>query len=498
MQNFFKLYYDYTRSNEPPANYHAWCGISAISALLGKKCFIPQGKFTTFPNTYVVLVGVPATRKSTAMNVAKGLVRACGKVPLSPESATRESLIDDMARSRVEWNLNGKDISYWQSSAFVTELEQFIGGKHINDAMVKFLTAIWDEPFFKERTRKGGEVIIHNPYFTMLACCTTSWMNDKLQADVISDGFTRRTIFVFESEINCLNPWPTNTPEEEALVEPLTKEALRIFNIGGQFNLTPQAREKYDALYMNQRKMAEKHSHQLEHYFSSRHILIQKISMCLSAACRSDKIIDSRIIELANVFLLETEKNLDRLFAGVGRNELAPVAARILDILAKRGSLTATQIFSDLTFADINSVELDLILDTLVASGNLSRDHYQSASEHPVEYALVKKPEKQESVNLLELASRLEASSETLSAETASFVQLPEVAPETARLLSRQEEKKVDSAQGLLLRGKSPKPLGNQEVLSALGLGLSVNGKIEAVRSQTQPSLPGLEQAQNG
>lgn len=494
MQNFFKLYYDYTRSTEPPANYHAWCGISAISALLGKKCFIPQGKFTTFPNTYVVLVGAPAMRKSTAMNVAKRLVRATGKVPLSPESATRESLIDDMARSRVEWNLNGKDISYWQSSAFVTELEQFIGGKHINDAMVKFLTAIWDEPFFKERTRKGGEVIIHNPYFTMLACCTTSWMNEKLQADVISDGFTRRTIFVFENEINCLNPWPEDSPEELALLEPLTKEALRIFSLGGQFHLTPQARSIYDKMYLNQRKMAENHSRQLEHYFSSRHILIQKISMCLSASIRSDKIIDSNIINVADAFLRETEKSLDRLFAGVGRNELAPIAAKVTDLISERGELDRNEIYSILTYADINADELDMVLSMLCQSNVLRVANYASAAEPRQGYELVKTPEKRVQVNLLELVSRLEVSSETLSSTTVASVQLPPVAPETAKLLTRLADSKADQSEGVLLRGKSMKPLDNREVLSSLGLGPPANGTVGVEKLQIQPSLPGLEQ----
>ena len=483
------------RLAEPPPNFNAWCAIGAISALLGKKCFIPQGHFTTFPNLYIVLVGPPATRKSTAMNVLKKMLRGVAKVPLAPESATRESLIDDMARARVEWNLLGKDISYWQATAFVTELEQFIGGKHINDAMVKFLTAIWDEPFFKERTRKGGEVTIHNPYFTMLACCTSSWINEKLQADVISDGFTRRTIFVNEQDLNCLNPWPEDGPREEELNGLMLKDALRIFNIAGKFHFTPEARAYYDALYMNQRKMAEDHIPQLEHYFSSRHILLQKVVMCLSAAHRSDRIVDSSTLRLANDFLLETEKSLDRLFAGVGRNELAPIAARITDILAEQGSLTEMGIFSKLTYASASFNEFRELLDTLVACGDVRRLEFGSGSSPSgglLEYELSKERPKRIVVNLLEKASRLKVSSEKLPEGTELSGTPPDLAPATEQLLQNQAQKKADHAQGVLLRGKSPEP---PETLATLLAKLDERKAPETeqvVQKSSQPSLPGL------
>jgi hypothetical protein len=196
--NFFELYARYTDRTEPPPNFHAWSAVGAISALLGKKCQIPQGHWTIFPNLYIVLVGSPGTRKSTAMNIAKKLVRLVSEIPIAAESTSREALIDFMATSRVMCTSNGADISYWQASSFGTELEQFLGGKHINQAMVGFLTAIWDESIFVEQTRKGGTVTINNPYFTMLGCCTPGWVTEKLKNDVITDGFSRRVIFALE------------------------------------------------------------------------------------------------------------------------------------------------------------------------------------------------------------------------------------------------------------------------------------------------------------
>lgn len=458
MHDFFQLYHKYVKLTEPPPNYHFWCGISAISALLGKKCFIPQGKFTTFPNLYVVLVGAPAMRKSTALSTAKNLVRATGKVPVAPESATRESLLDDMAASKVEFSLYGKDISYWQSSAFVGELEQFIGGKHVNDSMVKFMTAIWDEPFFKERTRKGGEVIIHNPYFTMLAACTSSWMNQKLQGDVISDGFTRRTIFVLETELNCKNSWPEDTEEEEQAKKLLAAESIRIFNLAGKFELTKEARVIWDKLYSEQDAWAEEHSPRLRPYFSSRHILLQKVAMCVSAATRSDRLIDSNCLMLSHNALLGTEKNLDKVFAGVGRNVLNPLCVDLIDYVQAHGETTLTKLL-ELYCKDLERKEFEEVIQTAVDLGGIKAVQYSSgSSEHHVAFEPVNKKKPGSSVNLLALACQLRVSSEKRNEGIASSGVLPALARETEQLLSNQQQKKSDLRQGILLRGKSPVP----------------------------------------
>lgn len=467
MSNFFKLYHDYTKTTEPPPNFHAWSAISVISALLGKKAHIPQGHFTVFPNLYVILVGTPGTRKSTAMNIAKRFVRLVPEVPIAPDSATRESLIDDMARNKVLAHEGHKEISYWQASSFGTELEQFLGGTHINRNMVGFLTAIWDEPTFKERTRKGGEVIIHNPYFSMLSCCTPSWVSTKLQENVISDGFSRRAIFALEEEKNCENDWPETSPEQLDALAKIRAEVDRIFKITGSFVLTKEARAIHKAEYALMDKQAKNYSDKVQSYFSSKHILALKIATCLSAGVDSSRIISSNVIRAAYDFLGQSERVLDLVFSSVGRNPLKGISERALNIIRSHGEkgMTIAE-YTKACYADMNSIEIRETWDMLTSINAITPVNLRSAQDSPRMKAVVANP-LPPAKNLLELTSRLQNPQETKMADSQAFSLASHLAPETVQLLTRQAQKKIETDAGLLLKGMQTQDEPVQERLSS-------------------------------
>lgn len=395
-------------------------------------------------------------RKSSAMNIAKRLVRLVDKVPIAPESATRESLIDDMAKSRVNATFMGKDISYWQSAAFVTEMQEFLGGKHINTSMVGFMTSIWDEPYFKERTRKGGEVIIHNPYFTLLGCCTTEWMNTKLKQDVITDGFSRRCIFALETELNTLNPWPVTSEAQNAVLGELSKEALRIFSIAGLFEFTLGAREVYDAEYRRANELAEKHSPKVATYFSSRHILVCKICMCISAAIDSKRVVDSHMVRMAIKFLEQSERYLDKVFSGIGRNELKAYTDKVYDAIEKTGKTGIGKdgiygvIDSDLTTPEINEA-----IEVLMVKKKITVTNVATSVQDPVSvmYRAVSIAELAPAEHLLRLARQLKPSQEGSMVSPAFSEPSRHLDPVTEKLLDSQAQKRLETGNGLLLKG---------------------------------------------
>lgn len=468
MPNFFDFYDDYTKDTEPPPNFHAWSAMGALSALLGKKCYIPQGSFTVFPNTYIVLVGTPGTRKTSAMNIAKRLVRLVEKVPIAPESSTREALIDEMSGNKVVASYKGRDISYWQSSAFVSELQEFLGGKHINASMVGFLTAIWDESIFKERTRKGGEVVIHNPFFSMLGCCTPGWMNEKLKQDVITDGFSRRTIFALEEELNTLNPWPVSSPEQLEQLTLLSNEAKRVAEITGEFILSKKAYEYYAAKYIATREEAKAFSEKIQSYFTSRHILALKLAMCISAGIDSMRNISEETMMLAYKFLEQSERHLDQVFAGVGRNELKAYSDKVLAFVqAAPKGVTKGDMLMQFS-GDIRHPELLEIIEVLGSSGQITSAgaSLQSHVQGELRFRAVAPRKSAPAVNLLKLARRVALCREPMMAESSSFALARHLDPATERLLTRQLTAKEQTGSGLLLKGKRPPVTGDPGSLS--------------------------------
>ena len=449
--NLFKLYHSFTKRSEPPANFHAWSVIAMISAALGKKCFIPQGHFTVFPNLYIVLVGDAGSRKTTAMDTAGNLLSLIN-IPRAPDSATRESLIDDMAANKVSAKVGGKEVVYSQATAFVSELHEFLGGKHINHQMVMFLTAIWDRIEYKERTRKGGVVSITNPYFTLLGCCTPNWMNSNLKQNVISDGFARRTIFVLENEIENAVAWP-ELHEEEAKLLPILKHQIeRIHKLGGKFYLTDEAREMYIKVYPTFRLKGEKFSDKVKTYFSSKHVLLLKICMCMSAAMRNDRIVDTSILRLAMSFLDESEKSLEQVFGDVGRNELKAFLTRVFNYITAKGTCFMQDILNSGIYDDINKMELEEVVKVLEEQGRISWKSESFSGPpicRPVQSA---KPDKAR--NLLELAGRTVPSASEKTSDLQVSGEEYRLDPVTEQLLAQKTLREVVRNNGVLYRGK--------------------------------------------
>lgn len=359
MSNFLTAYRNFIDNTEPPLNFHVWTAISTVSALLGRKCFIPQGYFTVYPQFYVVLVGPPGIKKSSALNVGKDILRSIDKFPLAPESTTREALLEVMGENKIEYTLEGKTMSYHQATAFATELSEFLGGRHINQTMVSFLTAIWDEPYFEYRTKNRGTETLNAPYFTLLAACTPSWVINNLKSDIITDGFSRRTVFVYESERHKLVPWPHKGEKELTAWKVLKAEARRIHSLGGSFFFTEEALHKWDQFYRDiQSKVLEK-PEQVQSYFSSKHILVLKLCMCLSACYGNSRVVDTSILELALEFFEDTEQTLEKVFSGMGRNELKQYQVKMLDFIqAKPEGVTKRELLNQF-FNDLSQQEFE-------------------------------------------------------------------------------------------------------------------------------------------
>lgn len=369
---FFQDYKIYTEETEPPKNFHVWSGIATISALLGKRCYIPQGFFTVHPNLYIVLVGPAGVKKSSAMNISKGLLRSLEDFPLAPASTTREALLKCLQDNKVEYNYEGRTASYHQASAFVTELQEFIGGKHINAGMIGVMTALWDEPTFEYVTANKEPVIINSPYFTLLACCTKDWVTTKLQGDVISDGFARRVVFVLEEERSDFAPWPTMTSVKNDAYLRMSKEVARINTVTGKFRFTNKAREYWDILYRKIQKSVDEKDAYVQNYYSTKHVLLLKVCMCLSAASGSHKVVDVALLKLVEELFENTERNLLDVFEGLGRNELSSYATQVLNYIQERwenGNQDTT--FGDISLKysrDLSFDEVREILNTLNVS----------------------------------------------------------------------------------------------------------------------------------
>lgn len=451
MSNFLTDYYTYIKGSESPENFHFWSALSAISALLGRKCSIPQGHFRVYPNLYVVLVGEAASRKSTAMDSIKNLLRAIPDVKFAPSSVTRESLIDSLADSKVTYKHEGVDVAYYPQAIFTDELAQLLGGQHIQKTNVDFLVAIFGCGPFEEKTRRGGLKKVPAPYVTMLTSTQPSWVMTHFRNELITEGFSRRVLFVREFRNNVINPWPTLSVEQRAALDRCVQHVKGLAKLSGDFDFTGPARQLWDKFYRQSQTAVESKPEALQYYWSARHIHVQKIAMCLSACYRDDMLVDSGLLDFAIKCIESSERNLPGLFGTVGRNELGGYADKIYDFVRakeRKKSVILRTFFKDLSLRELNEV-----LEMLVGTGRL-----QLASSGTVldpTYAAVTSEESQaRDHQLFQLANRVQPLHEDRfedSADVASS-QAPDLALE--RVVAHLEQRQHDLRRGILLRGR--------------------------------------------
>jgi hypothetical protein len=93
---FYDKYFRYIGKTESPRIYHRWTAVSLLAALLGRRMFIPFGHDNIYPNQYILLVGDPGTRKGTAINPAKRLLKHSGYLRFAPDKLSTERFIIEL------------------------------------------------------------------------------------------------------------------------------------------------------------------------------------------------------------------------------------------------------------------------------------------------------------------------------------------------------------------------------------------------------------------
>ena len=112
---------------ESPRIFHIWSAVFSLASTLGRRCWLPFGTFDIFPNHYILLVGTPGTRKSTAANQAKKVVKGSTGVRFAPSDTggQRQGLVLAMAGDSADKEfMDGVEIGARENTiSSLTQLE---------------------------------------------------------------------------------------------------------------------------------------------------------------------------------------------------------------------------------------------------------------------------------------------------------------------------------------------------------------------------------------
>ncbi|KKK87178.1 hypothetical protein LCGC14_2755840 [marine sediment metagenome] len=126
LKDWITRYLDFVENTEPSLLYKEWTAISVVAAALQRKCYLPWGHLTFYPNMYIVLVGPPGSRKNTAMDTGHNFLRDAN-IKLAADAVTRAGLVQELdAAQHAELSDKGLKV-HASLTVFSEELSVFFG-----------------------------------------------------------------------------------------------------------------------------------------------------------------------------------------------------------------------------------------------------------------------------------------------------------------------------------------------------------------------------------
>lgn len=361
--SWITAYLAFTAESESPEDYHLWTAISVIAGALKRQIFFDMGYFLLYPNMYVVLVGPPGRcKKSTAMRIGRDILKGVPGTKFTADSTTREKLIINLTQAHKD----GASCMTAHSTEFATMLTS--SGMD----MVVFLTDIFDCPLVWEHdTKSGGKNTIKGPFLNLLGATTPDWISRAMPLDTIGVGLTSRIIFVFHDTPREADPIPKLTPAQKALSQILINDLIAISALSGEFRLSPEADESHRTWYkQHTQKPNPSGDPRLSGYFERKQTHLLKLSMIIAAAKRDGLTIEIEDLNDAFSVLARTEKRMQRVFAGVGKNPIFADKDAVVTALMHAGQsgLSMGELLARFSFS-LRKDELAEVLETLIMIG---------------------------------------------------------------------------------------------------------------------------------
>lgn len=368
--DFMNDWLRFNEGNMVPKRYTIWAANSILGAALGKAAYVDHGYFRVYAPNYICLVGDQGTRKGSAKDHAMELFReALPDYPIGPSVASREIIIKRLADKdslRCFQNDLGLPEEWRPMMFFVNELKNFMSFNP--QGMIEFLTDIYDRKHFKSDTIVRGAEDIINPCLNILACETPQWITDKLKFNIISGGFARRMLFVYETKRPARITHPKLTDDMKAARERCKEHLKKVPQISGKFTWDKDAYDYFDKWFIS---LPQPPDELLAGYYEAKDILALKLMMISCVGDYTPKLNFTLDKTINAIQALEAiEDNLPKLSMAAGRNQLAQPMMKIVEMINQKGWMLEKEL-KNLTVRDIDPREQGAIFSFIREQGTL-------------------------------------------------------------------------------------------------------------------------------
>lgn len=381
--SFLSDFEQYTEGNECPQTFRTWGALTALSNLVAGRVWADQGIFTVFPNMYVVFVGEPGSKKSTAMRMSYNVIKQFKKITPAPASMTKEAMVQMMAIDdspcKAVFKYQDKPVHFTQLAVYANELVNLINSGGNPGAMIDFFTDVWDlgADEWRDKTKNKGDHTIIRPFITITGCMTYESIKIMQNLKIISSGMTRRCLFIHGSLPDKPVAFPNLQEYQKEAFKRMIAYAVNLFNASGVFEWEDAAKAKFQDLYDNvifKNKRTEP-SKIYKEFLETKPEYILKIAMLLWLSEETKRLVlTEENIQRAYDLISSVDRGGAQLFEGSGRNVLAGMMHDLTRMVGRQpnGVLPMKQIYFTFSNTATNK-EVEQMIDDGIKMGQLVR-----------------------------------------------------------------------------------------------------------------------------
>lgn len=354
------LYFQYVAETEAPVVFHRWSFIASIGAALGRNFWLPFGTTRIFPNCYIMLIGNPGTRKSSAIKTSKKVLARSGFEKFAAEKTTKEKFLLDLegAPENDDGPHTGRrsDVSRYKAVSpqdvlasldlgsdqavhdgtprevyiVADEFNEFAGSGNLD--FYSLLGSLWDwddeHSPYRQRLKNSKSVAIYQPTISLLGGNTHTGFQSAFPVEALGQGFMSRLLLIHGEPSGRKITFPRQPPAEIGDSLERTIRSL-VEKVRGAATMSPEAERALDAIY---RTWTEIEDYRFKHYSTRRFTHLLKLTL-ICAAVRLVTRIDMEDVLLANTMLTYAESQMPKALGEFGKSRNSEAAQAIMSKL---------------------------------------------------------------------------------------------------------------------------------------------------------------------
>lgn len=360
---------------------------------------MPFGDGRIFANQYVMLIGNPGTRKSTAIKTSKRILSRAGYSTFAAEKTTKEKFLLDLEGSEDDSSgydskspvkkspsatandiLANLDLGSSEAGidgvpreVFVTadEFNEFVGSGNLD--FLSMLGALWDwddeSATYKHRFKNSKSLAIFQPTISIVSGNTHAGFKQAFPEQAIGQGFLSRLILVYSEPSGRKITFP-KVPDERVAVA--ISERFREISetVRGAATMSRKAEQMLDTIYRTWKDLEDS---RFKSYSTRRQTHLYKLCLITSAMRVSTEIAEEDVL-LANTILTWTENSMDKALGEYGKSRNAEAVQTLMSALYSTERPLSFEDMFKLVRRDIEKREfLPDIISGLIAAGKVQQ-----------------------------------------------------------------------------------------------------------------------------